>query len=317
MKEKILFLSIILLILFSRKDVSAQPVPKPSKKVYNISIQYLSHKSVGIEWDYDGFNPGLSGSYRLWFEVELYKNNKLIRTLTTSHKNGNDHDVDFTNNLNECSNYSVRIRALHAIPHKICAYEIIEDFCEPTYEKGEFANYSFSTPKHVTSIEHSSSLSSGTERAVTIILKPGSRYKASGNNVYHAISESRYCGGSRSNNLLSETVETATTLEPVTTFSDHNSSFKDVVAFNNSDNQLLSILKVFPNPFTNTLTINAGSGMNDKEVRIFDCFGKMVKQARFNTQEHKLDMSSLSKGMYIVKVFEGSDILGIEKVVKQ
>ena len=62
-------------------------------------------------------------------------------------------------------------------------------------------------------------------------------------------------------------------------------------------------LSFYPNPVSNgKIYITSKSG-GDKEVVIFDVLGKKVLQATLNTKE--LNISSISPGVYIIKIREG------------
>jgi hypothetical protein len=62
-------------------------------------------------------------------------------------------------------------------------------------------------------------------------------------------------------------------------------------------------LSFYPNPVSNgKIYITSKSG-GDKEVSIFDVLGKKVLQATLNTKE--LNISSISPGVYIIKIREG------------
>jgi len=75
---------------------------------------------------------------------------------------------------------------------------------------------------------------------------------------------------------------------------------------------------LYPNPATNTIYIdNLGmvSGLNRYEV--FDMSGTMVKKLKLQEPEYiTIDISSLSKGVYMLKLLGGDDSFSY-KFIKQ
>ena len=72
---------------------------------------------------------------------------------------------------------------------------------------------------------------------------------------------------------------------------------------NAQDNkQTIDGLAVYPNPVTNgKIFVTSKSGEN-KDVSIYDVLGKLILQASMSSKE--LNISSLSPGVYIIKVRE-------------
>lgn len=61
-------------------------------------------------------------------------------------------------------------------------------------------------------------------------------------------------------------------------------------------------LSLYPNPVTNGRVYIATKNDAEKEIQIFDVLGKKVFQSQLNTRE--LNISSLSPGVYIIKIRE-------------
>jgi adenylate kinase family enzyme len=61
-------------------------------------------------------------------------------------------------------------------------------------------------------------------------------------------------------------------------------------------------LSLYPNPVTNGRVYIATKNDSEKEIQIFDVLGKKVFQSQLNTRE--LNISSLSPGVYIIKIRE-------------
>lgn len=74
-------------------------------------------------------------------------------------------------------------------------------------------------------------------------------------------------------------------------------------------------IRVYPNPFTTFLTVNAGSA-GKNVVRVFDVNGKLVSQQAFTGSTTVLDVSKYAAGGYVVQV-NSSDKMQTFKVQKQ
>ena len=61
-------------------------------------------------------------------------------------------------------------------------------------------------------------------------------------------------------------------------------------------------LSLYPNPVTNGRVYIATKNDAEKEIQIFDVLGKKVFYTQLNTRE--LNISSLSPGVYIIKIRE-------------
>jgi adenylate kinase family enzyme len=61
-------------------------------------------------------------------------------------------------------------------------------------------------------------------------------------------------------------------------------------------------LSLYPNPVTNGRVYIATKNDAEKEIQIFDVLGKKIFQSQLNTRE--LNISSLSPGVYIIKIRE-------------
>lgn len=68
-----------------------------------------------------------------------------------------------------------------------------------------------------------------------------------------------------------------------------------VIASVNSSNYQF---KIFPNPAVNMIKVTGNSGTS---LKIFDITGNMVKSIILNEGENSIDISNLSKGLYIVQ----------------
>jgi hypothetical protein len=75
-------------------------------------------------------------------------------------------------------------------------------------------------------------------------------------------------------------------------------------------------ISVFPNPVSNSLTVqmNGVSGLAD--IRVFDIYGKMVMQQRTANFKTQLDVSKLPAGVYMIKIKDNKKEIST-KIVKE
>lgn len=73
-------------------------------------------------------------------------------------------------------------------------------------------------------------------------------------------------------------------------------------------------LSFYPNPVSNGKIYITSKSTLDKEVTIFDVLGKKVLQATITTKE--LNISTLSPGVYIIKIKEGDATATRKLIVK-
>jgi hypothetical protein len=73
-------------------------------------------------------------------------------------------------------------------------------------------------------------------------------------------------------------------------------------------------LEFYPNPVSSGKIYITSKSLADKEVTIFDVLGKKVLQAVLNSKE--LNISTLSPGVYIIKIREGEATATRKLIVK-
>lgn len=78
------------------------------------------------------------------------------------------------------------------------------------------------------------------------------------------------------------------------------------------------ILSVYPNPATSNLTINLDIVGNNNSFEIFDMSGKLVKADALNNFDgsQEINVSEFSKGIYILKANNGSQIYTTKFIVE-
>jgi hypothetical protein len=70
-----------------------------------------------------------------------------------------------------------------------------------------------------------------------------------------------------------------------------------------------------PNPASNNVVLNF-DGADKKQISLVDLTGKVISEIEINANQHTLDVSSLNKGIYIVKVSSaGGEV--IKKLIKE
>lgn len=78
--------------------------------------------------------------------------------------------------------------------------------------------------------------------------------------------------------------------------------------------QAIEGLNFYPNPVSSGKIYITSKSLADKEVAIFDVLGKKVLQAVLNSKE--LNISTLSPGVYIIKIREGEATATRKLIVK-
>ena len=84
----------------------------------------------------------------------------------------------------------------------------------------------------------------------------------------------------------------------------------------NSKNQSSTIddISFYPNPVSNGKIYITSKFSDDRDISIFDVLDKKVFQATQNTKE--LNISSISSGVYIIKIREGEATLTRKLIIK-
>ena len=102
----------------------------------------------------------------------------------------------------------------------------------------------------------------------------------------------------------------------------NNISANQVIVINNdsvlsdSNNNNKELVNIFPNPVDDTLTINSKASIFS--IIINDVLGQKVMRLEANSNLQKIDVSSLSKGIYFVKFFDSNDLeIKTIKIIKK
>jgi hypothetical protein len=87
---------------------------------------------------------------------------------------------------------------------------------------------------------------------------------------------------------------------------------KDVSAMNS--NQAIEGLNIYPNPVSADRVYITSKNMQSKEIQIYDVLGKKILQTVISGKE--LSISSLTPGVYIIKIKEGEATSTRKLIVK-
>lgn len=79
----------------------------------------------------------------------------------------------------------------------------------------------------------------------------------------------------------------------------------------------LSYFQLFPNPTSESLTVNyTGSVLSNSEIIIADVAGRIVLRQSLTQEQQTLDVSRLQAGMYVLTLMEGENRVATERFVK-
>ena len=70
------------------------------------------------------------------------------------------------------------------------------------------------------------------------------------------------------------------------------------------DISVLDVVKVYPNPTYNFVNIEAQETIQN--LALYDIYGKLIQQSIINSKSSRMDMGSLSSGIYFLKVYTGN-----------
>ena len=85
-------------------------------------------------------------------------------------------------------------------------------------------------------------------------------------------------------------------------------------ALNTSETKRLNF-EMFPNPASDQVGIQLPSGAENATVEFYDSLGRLALSKKVSRINNQMDVSALSKGIYILKVFT-ADQIGSQKFIK-
>ncbi len=74
-------------------------------------------------------------------------------------------------------------------------------------------------------------------------------------------------------------------------------------------------LEVFPNPASEFIYIQLPHGYNNISVKMYDMLGKLILEQHLDTSSNRVDVSSMSKGMYLLSI-QSTDLSKTLKLIK-
>ena len=77
------------------------------------------------------------------------------------------------------------------------------------------------------------------------------------------------------------------------------------------------LVEIFPNPAKDRININITGYSGTSEILVFDVNGRLVVRNKTSNINSQLDISKLTSGLYLVKVFNGESVISEKKVMKQ
>jgi PKD repeat protein len=95
-----------------------------------------------------------------------------------------------------------------------------------------------------------------------------------------------------------------------------NINITNVISSGIQNQVLAGALAVYPNPFTDKLTLAFASGAEPKTISILDARGRQVYSATVSADKAELDLAGLDKGIYLIRVTTNDQVL-LRKVVKK
>jgi len=76
-------------------------------------------------------------------------------------------------------------------------------------------------------------------------------------------------------------------------------------------------VKLYPNPTTGLLNIAYDFNQSAQyRIELFDLLGRKLLSQSIQTDKANININSLSKGTYIIKLYENSNVIFTEKVMK-
>ena len=73
---------------------------------------------------------------------------------------------------------------------------------------------------------------------------------------------------------------------------------------------------MYPNPAVSDLTIQLPAGSTEATVEFYDNIGRLALTKKVSNSEKQINVTSLSSGLYIIKVL-AEDKIGTQKFIKE
>ena len=75
-------------------------------------------------------------------------------------------------------------------------------------------------------------------------------------------------------------------------------------------------MELYPNPFNQTLNIDMDEGISREIItlKITDMLGRELLSKELE-QHNKLDLKELNRGVYLINIYSGTQLLGTKKII--
>jgi hypothetical protein len=84
-----------------------------------------------------------------------------------------------------------------------------------------------------------------------------------------------------------------------------------------TDEFLLNGIVLYPNPFSNELTVNSVNQIEKvAKIEVYSTIGALLLKVIVKTDETIIDTASLAKGVYLIKITSDAGHMIIKKMVK-
>ena len=75
-------------------------------------------------------------------------------------------------------------------------------------------------------------------------------------------------------------------------------------------------LKISPNPFSKSTTLQTGNRLNDATLKVYNLFGQEVKEMKnISGQTVAIERDNLSSGVYFIQLIEANKTMAMEKLI--
>ncbi|HIP26250.1 MAG TPA: T9SS type A sorting domain-containing protein, partial [Flavobacteriaceae bacterium] len=74
---------------------------------------------------------------------------------------------------------------------------------------------------------------------------------------------------------------------------------------------------MYPNPVNSELNIVLPSNLDNAQVEIYNVLGKKISSKNLNDSFNKLNVSTLSTGIYLIKIIGDNNTFGVKQFVKK
>jgi hypothetical protein len=76
-------------------------------------------------------------------------------------------------------------------------------------------------------------------------------------------------------------------------------------------------MTIYPNPTKGVFNVDLSNVTNASKLEVYNAFGQMVISNEVNSYTTKIDMDSMPKGIYIVRIKEGNTIVKTSRLIKE